>query len=141
MRKTLFSILVFCFLPFLACGLLGPEEEGCGAGAPFGCAVVKGVVTDSVGAPLSGITVGPRYHGREGCCWTVYDDTGKSGRYSLSLGKGIMRESEDSNLPDTVSVYLLAFTKALGAIDSVLSIVQFGGDLPVTEVDLILPFH
>ena len=137
MKKTLFLILVLCCLPVLACGLLEPEVEGCGPDAMAGCAVVRGVVTDSVGTPLSGITVAARYPAREGCCWGVHDETGKSGTYWLSIGKDTPRA--DPNQPDTVSVYLIAFTKALGAIDTVLAIVEFGGDWPVTEVDLILP--
>ena len=124
-----------------ACGLVGPEEDRCREGGEFislGCAIVRGVVTDSAGEPAPGVSVGPRVVANDCCSWT-FDTTDQRGEYSVRIDRFSGIRSIDSP-PDTLSIYVRLGEAGLGWLDSVPALITLGG-LPVNVHEVNVMIH
>ncbi len=122
----------------VGCGLTEPEEScQTGGHGVYGCALVRGVVSDSSGNPLRFYSVLPRYLDGRGCGDTPIEVTDKEGKYALRLrfhcpSPGMLE------LADTMTIYVRASRGAVGGRDSVLAKINIG-DWPETVVNFLLP--
>lgn len=140
-RSRCAALILAACAALASCGVLDPEpeEDTCSAGEflSLGCAIVQGIVTDSAGAPLSGISVGPRY-GEDRCCTTNYSTTGPTGEYSFKIDR-VSGLSPDDPVPYTVSMHVIAGRAGVGWLISVPKVVTFGGRPVVNEVNITMP--
>ena len=135
-RRPQWALPVSLIVLTAACDLVVAEDEGCYAGEfPARCAVVEGVVTDSAGVRLSGITTGPRFIADD-CCATTYTSTDASGRYSLRIIRPVLRFDPSE---DTLTLFVGAARAGEGWIDSVMTFIDFTDPEFVHEVNLIVP--
>lgn len=88
----------------------------------YGCAIVRGTVSDADGAPVTGVIVGPRYGEEEACCNTVYSTTGATGSYEFRLLRHLPPPEGQEN---AAGLYVHVQQPGVGALDSVFVEIQF----------------